>query len=164
MCFEIESMIEPPRQRPSHPQQPNCKSMQTLNMKSEADRRKTYKDWYVSFMDKNYLAAAGFYFTNCGDVVRCAFCEVEVGYWKKGDNAFSDHQRWSPSCEFIKGLFVGNIPIHSETSSPPQQTSRSYDVCGPLMELKPNPRPEQSKYNILGFYMYVCVYTSAEKF
>jgi len=26
--------------------------MQTLNLKSEADRRKTYKDWHVSFMDK----------------------------------------------------------------------------------------------------------------
>ena len=161
MCVEIESMIEPSRQRPSHPQQPqNRKSMQTLNMKSEADRRKTYKDWHVAFMDKNYLAAAGFYFTNCGEVVRCAFCGAEVGYWKKGDNAIADHQRWSPSCGFIKGLFVGNIPIHSETSSPPQQTSRSYDVCGPLMELRPNSRPEQSKYNHLYFGLYVCVYTS----
>ena len=56
MWVEIESMIEPTRQRPSHPQQPNCKSMQTLNMKSEADRRKTYKDWHVSFMDKSHLA------------------------------------------------------------------------------------------------------------
>ena len=160
MCFEIESMIEP-RQRPSHPQQPNCKSMQTLNMKSEADRRKTYKDWHVSFMDKNYLAAAGFYFTNCGDVVRCGFCGVEVGYWKKGDNAIANHQRWSPSCRFIKGVFVGNIPIHSETSSSPQQTSHSYDVCGPLMELRPNSRPEQSKYNHLFFrvlYVRMCLY------
>jgi len=54
--------------------------MQTLNKKSKADRRKTYKDWQVSFMNKNYLAAAGFYFTNCSDVVRCAFCGVKVGY------------------------------------------------------------------------------------
>jgi E3 ubiquitin-protein ligase XIAP len=118
MCGKIESVIEPPPQLPPHPQRPNYKSMQTLNMKSEADRRKTYKEWHVPFMDKNHLAAAGFYFTNCGDVVRCAFCGVEVGYWKEGDNAFADHQRWSPSCGFIKGLFVGNIPIHSETSSP----------------------------------------------
>ena len=41
-------------------------------------------------MDKNYLAAAGFYFTNCGDVVRCAFCGVEVGYLKEGDKAIAD--------------------------------------------------------------------------
>ena len=133
--------------------------MQALNMKSEADRRKTYKDWHVSFMDKNYLAAAGFYFTNCGDVVRCAFCGVEEGYWKEGDNAFSDQERWSPSCKFIKDLFVGNIPIHSETSSHSQQTSHSYDVCGPLMELRPNSRPEHSKYNHLYFgFICMCLY------
>ena len=71
MCGEIESVIEQPPQLPSQPQQPNYISMQALNMKSEADRRKTYKDWHISFMDKNYLAAAaGFFFTNCGDVVR----------------------------------------------------------------------------------------------
>jgi len=157
MCVEIESMIEPPRQRPSHRQQPNCKSMPTLNMKSEADRRKTYKDWHVSFMDKNHLAAAGFYYTNWSDIVCCAFCGVEVWQWEKGDNAIADHRRWSPSCGFIKGLFVGNIPIHSETSSPPQQTSRSYDVCGPFMELRPNSRPERSKYKILGFIC-LCLY------
>jgi len=97
MCVEIESMIEPPRQRPSHPYQPNCKSMQTLNMKSEADRRKTYKDWHVSFMDKNHLAAAEFYYTNWSDIVCCAFCGLEVGHWEKGDSAFADHQRYSPS-------------------------------------------------------------------
>ena len=60
MCVETESMIEPPRQRSSHPQQRNCESIQTLNMKSKVDRRKTYKDWDVSFMEKNHLAAAGF--------------------------------------------------------------------------------------------------------
>jgi len=108
-------------------------------------------------MDKNHLAFAGFYFTNCSDVVRCAFCGVEVGYWKEGDNAIANHQRWSPSCGFIKGLFAGNIPIHSETSSLPQQTIRSLNVCGPLMELKPNCRPEQSKYNLL-YFVFICTY------
>jgi len=140
--------------------------MQALNMKSGGLIVAKHKDWHVSFIGKNYLAADGFYFTNCGDVIRCAFCGVKVGYWKEGYNAFSDHQRWSPSCKFIKGPFVGNIPIHSETSSPLQQTSRSNDVCEPLMELRPNSRPKQRKYNHLffGFYMYVCVYTSVKNF
>jgi len=44
MCGEIESVIDPPPQLPPHPQQPNYKSMQALNMKSESDRSKTYKD------------------------------------------------------------------------------------------------------------------------
>ena len=110
-------------------------------------------------MDKNHLAGAGFYFRNCGDVVRCAFCGVEVGYWKEGDNAIADHKRWSPSCGFIKGPLVGNIPIHSETWLPSQQTSRTYDVCGTFMELRPNSRSEQSKHNHLYFgFICMCLY------
>ena len=83
-------------------------------------------------MDVNQLVAAGFFFTNRGDVVRCAFCGVEVGQWVQGDDAFKDHKRWSPSCEFVKGLFAGNIPAPSGT--PQQQPIRSNDVCGPYME------------------------------
>lgn len=140
---------------PPSPLQPGNRNMQILNMKSEADRRRTFEDWPVAFMDTNRLSAAGFYFTNRNDVVRCAFCGVEVGRWEEGDDAFRDHQRWSPSCGFLKGLRVGNIPIASDsqpgTSSSSssllplssQETSRSYDVCGPYMELRPNSGPEQ---------------------
>ena len=97
------------------PQQHRKRVLQRLNLKSEADRRKTYEGWPVPFMDINHLSAAGFYFTNQADVVRCAFCGVEMGYWEEGDDAFKDHDEWSPSCEFIKGLSVGNIPIGSGT-------------------------------------------------
>jgi hypothetical protein len=38
----------------------------------------------VPFMDKNRLGAAGFYYTSWGDIVRCAFCGVEAGWWRKG--------------------------------------------------------------------------------
>ena len=163
---------------PSPPLQPGNRNMQKLNMKSEADRRKTYEKWPVPFMDKDHLSAAGFFFTNRGDVVRCAFCGVEVGRWEEGDDAFRDHQRWSPSCGFIKGLIVGNIPIGSDgqpgtssslpsssSSSLPsssssssslsfyQGTTHSYDVCGPYMELRPNSGPEQGRLH----YLYIMV-------
>jgi len=139
---------------PSSPPQPGNINTQKLNLKSEADRRRTYEKWPVPFMNPNHLSAAGFYFTNRSDVVCCAFCGVEVGRWEDGDDAFRDHQRWSPSCGFVKGLRVGNIPIGSDgqpgtsssSSSLPlssQETSRSYDVCGPYMELRPNSGPEQ---------------------
>jgi len=54
-------------------------NQQPLNLKSEVHRRKTFKYWRVLFMDVNQLAAAEFFFINRGDVVRCAFCGVEVG-------------------------------------------------------------------------------------
>ena len=45
-------------------------NLQILNLKSEVDRRKTFKYWRVSFMDVNQLAVAGFFFTNRGYVIR----------------------------------------------------------------------------------------------
>jgi len=96
-------------------------------LKSEVDRRKTFKYWRVPFIDVNQPAADGFFFTNRGDVVCWAFCGVEVAQWE-GDDAFKGHQRWSPSCKFLKWLFVGNIPAPAEKSQ--QQPGSSYDVCG----------------------------------
>ena len=99
-----------PRQSP-RPQQYLSKDLQHLNMKSEADRREIFQKWPVGFIDKNHLAAAGFYYTNQSDVVCCAFCGAQVGNWEEGDNAFKYHQRWSRARGFIGGLFV--IPIGS---------------------------------------------------
>jgi hypothetical protein len=118
-------------------------SLQTLNLKSEVDRRKTFKYLRVPFMGVNQLAAARFFFTNRGDVVRCAFCGVEIGQWK-GDDAFKDHQRWSPSCAFVKGLFEGKLPAPPKTSK--LQPSSSNDVFGSYMEYTLiTSRPEHCK-------------------
>jgi len=57
---------------------------------------------------------------------------VDVRHWVAGEDAFKDHQRWSPSYEFVKGLFVGNIPALAQTSQ--QQPSSRNDVCGSHME------------------------------
>lgn len=82
-------------------------------------------------MDKIHRVQAGFYYTNNNDVVRCEFCDVELGHWK-GDDQVKDHRRWIPSYGFIKGMFVGNIPIGStdQPNASPQQRAPSYDVCG----------------------------------
>jgi len=57
---------------------PTSVNLKHLNLKSEIDRRKTNETWCVPFMDANQLAAAGFYFTNQSDIVRCVFCGVEI--------------------------------------------------------------------------------------
>ena len=82
-----------------------------INMKREADRRKIFEKWRVTFIDMNHIASAGFYSTKLVGVLCCAFCGVQLGDWEEGDNPFKEHQRWSPSCGFIKGLIVGIIPI-----------------------------------------------------
>jgi hypothetical protein len=135
-----------PRQ-PSPP--PN---LQNLYLKSEVDRRKTFKYWRVPFIDVNQLAATGFFFTNRGEAVGCAFCEVEVGQWVKGDYAFKEHQRLSPSCAFVKMLCVGNIPAPPKTSQ--QQPSSSNDMCGPHMEYTLKTSRPKRKYTFT--FIYLC--------
>ena len=90
-------------------------------MKSEAQRSQSFKKCPLAFIDKNHLGAAWFKFTNQSDIVRCTICGVEIGYWQQGNDAFKDHQRWSLSCEFVRGLFVGNIA----TGSSEQPTASS---------------------------------------
>jgi E3 ubiquitin-protein ligase XIAP len=139
MCLEGKVIYLSP---PELPRLPRIKKhFEHLNMKSEANRRKTYETWAVPFIDVKRLAAAGFYFTNWCDVICCAFCGVEVGCCEPGDDLLKDHQRWSPSCTFVKGLLAGNFPI-----GPDNLPGRGNDVCGPFMEYRPNSLPERCKY------------------
>jgi hypothetical protein len=48
-------------------------------MKKEADRLRTYDRWPVSFVNKNDMAAAGFYFMGSEDTVRCHSVESRLG-------------------------------------------------------------------------------------
>jgi hypothetical protein len=86
MCLEIISdstvpYLAPPPPLPKHL---GNRNVQHPTMNSEADRRKTYEKRPVPFTNTNSLAAAGFNYTNWGDVVRSAFCGVEVGLWEEG--------------------------------------------------------------------------------
>ena len=161
MCVEVKEASEliylPPPPLP-----PSSVNLRELNLKSEADRCKTFKTWCVSFVDATLLGAPGFYFPNWSDVVCCAFCEVQVGSWEVGDDAFKEHQRWSPSCSFVKGLCVGNFPIRSndqpETSSS-QQPYNSCDVYTYHMQYRLNSRSERCKYIFpsICFVSFICV-------
>lgn len=89
----------------------------TAQFNRELERLKTFERWPVSFLSPSIMAAAGFYYLNRDDVVKCAFCGVEVGCWVEGDNPKQDHQRWSPSCSFVRNLPTGNVPIDGNNSS-----------------------------------------------
>jgi len=99
-------------------------------------------------MDANQMAAAGFYFTNQSDFVRCVYCGVEIGYWTEGDIALKELRRWIPSCSFVKVLCFGKIPIPSngQPEKSPQASTRTQDLCGSHCELRANLLPERSKY------------------
>ncbi|XP_063233849.1 baculoviral IAP repeat-containing protein 7-B-like [Bacillus rossius redtenbacheri] len=114
-------------------------------MKREEERLKTFRRWHVPFMDPKKLAEAGFYYTNREDMVRCAFCGIELGCWEEGDDVQADHQRWSPLCPFLRQLPVGNMPL----AGPPQEEDPSgYDTCGLYgIQVRPFSVPERAKVN-----------------
>lgn len=115
-----------------------------LNMKSERDRLKTFEGWPCIFMDPKDLAKAGFYYIHLEDVVRCAFCRVEIGRWEAGDNAMTDHQRWSSNCPFISGVDVGNVPLDPNDTI--TITRASQDTCGRYgIEIRPNSVAERTE-------------------
>lgn len=40
----------------------------------------------MKFICADFMAASCFYYLQVSDRVRCAFCNVEVGHWEKGDD------------------------------------------------------------------------------
>lgn len=84
---------------------------------NERERIKSFEGWPVPFLNASTMAAAGFYYLKREDIVRCAFCGVEVGSWVEGDDPMQDHERWAPSCRFVRKLPVGNIPVSTDLAN-----------------------------------------------
>ncbi|XP_022192307.2 death-associated inhibitor of apoptosis 1-like [Nilaparvata lugens] len=98
---------------------------EVINLKREIERLNTFKDWRVPFLSATQMAEAGFYFTKRGDIVRCVFCDIEMGNWVEGDDPTINHRH----CPFIKKLPVGNVPLVSGESCGYSDYS-GYDTCG----------------------------------
>jgi len=106
-------------------------------MNSEINRLNTFQNWDVPFIDKHQLARFGFYYYGPGDLVRCAFCSVEIGMWEEGDDVLIDHFRWSSNtCPLIRGLPTANVPIDGNIlrdQLPPQDFVVVGDVTGSII-------------------------------
>jgi hypothetical protein len=77
-----------------------------MNLKLESDRLKTFSNWKKDFISTKKLSEAGFYHVKSDktkDLVKCAFCEVELCKWEEDDDPMTQHLKWSPKCEFFKG-------------------------------------------------------------
>ncbi|KAF2883024.1 hypothetical protein ILUMI_23162 [Ignelater luminosus] len=114
-------------------------------MYREAERLRSYDNWPLDFIDPKTLAKAGFYYTNKNDLVRCAFCKIEIMKWQRSDNVLSEHRRWSENCPLINGVYCGNIPLDNSNSFLPQ-TMDNKKFHG--IELRPNSFPEWGPINL----------------
>lgn len=112
-------------------------------MQEELERLQTYINWSCTFMEPNSLAKAGFYYINKEDIVRCAFCSIEIGCWVPGENPMAEHQRWSDNCPLVRSR---------DTSLETPTRVISYidrDICDKYdIEIRPNAFPDtQSRHN-----------------
>ena len=110
----------------------NLKISETDNgsplMVMEDQRLGTFTNWNVPFISKTSLAKDGFYYTGRTDIVKCAYCFIEIGRWEDGDEPNFEHKRWSPNCPFIKGIVHGIGYINSNG------IQQGTDTCGYNME------------------------------
>jgi hypothetical protein len=83
-------------------------------MRSEKERLSTFHDWNYSHAQRpSMLAAAGFFYTGLQDRTQCAFCRGVLRSWESSDNPREEHVRHFPTCPFLSGRDVGNIPCSS---------------------------------------------------
>lgn len=105
----VPHAMQPPNQEPSSPilktstfaELTHDDVSTRLDLYLVEDRLKTFDHWPVSFLRKEDVAEAGFYYTNCGDSVKCPYCKIEVGHWAVDDVPLREHEKFSPNCRFL---------------------------------------------------------------
>lgn len=72
-------------------------------MEDPTNRLATFGHWPKSNVKYPYeLYPAGFYYTGYGDRVCCFVCRGLVEGWNSIDNAWSEHARLFPDCEYVR--------------------------------------------------------------
>lgn len=65
-------------------------------------RMRSFIRWPCSDIQKpEVLAAAGFFYLDVMDQVRCFHCNGGLRSWQQEDDAWFEHAKWFPSCEFV---------------------------------------------------------------
>lgn len=78
------------------------------------------------------MAQAGFYHqpVNAGDDrAMCFTCNVCLVCWEKTDEPWSEHERHSPSCPFVKGEYTQNVPLAiTAATNPATATTAGFTI------------------------------------
>lgn len=70
--------------------------------------------FYCRWALPDQMAQAGFYHqpsSNGDDRAMCFTCNVCLVCWEKTDEPWSEHERHSPMCPFVKGEYTPNVPL-----------------------------------------------------
>ncbi|XP_038816430.1 baculoviral IAP repeat-containing protein 6 [Salvelinus namaycush] len=96
-------------------------------MYSEANRRETFMSWPHAgyrWAQPDPMAQAGFYHQPAStgdDRAMCFTCSVCLVCWEPTDEPWSEHERHSPNCPFVKGEHTQNVPLSVTLATSPAQ-------------------------------------------
>ncbi|KAM3863276.1 dual E2 ubiquitin-conjugating enzyme/E3 ubiquitin-protein ligase BIRC6 [Diretmus argenteus] len=102
-------------------------------MYSEANRRETFTSWPHAgyrWAQPDPMAQAGFYHQPAStgdDRAMCFTCSVCLVCWEPTDEPWSEHERHSPNCPFVKGEHTQNVPLSVTLATSPAQFPSSHD-------------------------------------
>uniref|UniRef100_A0A3B4UTR7 RING-type E3 ubiquitin transferase n=1 Tax=Seriola dumerili TaxID=41447 RepID=A0A3B4UTR7_SERDU len=92
-------------------------SMRLGKNRRKRERLRTFQSWPADApVTSGDLAKAGFFFLGPGDKVQCFCCGGILRCWVHGDSPAAEHKRHFPTCSFILGRAVGNIPLQVGSS------------------------------------------------
>ncbi|XP_058461839.1 baculoviral IAP repeat-containing protein 6 isoform X2 [Malaya genurostris] len=110
-------------------------ALNRFHMFSEATRRQTFEGW--PHMDYKWvlpdqMAQAGFYHypgdNGNDDRAMCFTCNVCLVCWEKTDEPWSEHERHSPECPFVKGEFTQNVPLSVTYATSPAVSTGGFGI------------------------------------
>uniref|UniRef100_A0A0C9RVJ5 Dual E2 ubiquitin-conjugating enzyme/E3 ubiquitin-protein ligase BIRC6 n=1 Tax=Fopius arisanus TaxID=64838 RepID=A0A0C9RVJ5_9HYME len=106
-------------------------------MFSEAARRETFSKWphmNYKWALPGHMAQAGFYHEpniTAEDRAMCFTCNVCLVCWEPTDEPWSEHERHSPACPFVKGEYTQNVPLSvTLATAPARQSTDDVEVIG----------------------------------
>ncbi|XP_076164518.1 BIR repeat containing ubiquitin-conjugating enzyme isoform X2 [Ptiloglossa arizonensis] len=94
-------------------------------MFSEAVRRDTFLKWphtNYKWASPDQMAQVGFYHhpnATGDDRVMCFTCNICLVCWEPKDEPWSEHERHSPTCPFVKGEYTQNVPLSVTLAAAP---------------------------------------------
>lgn len=77
------------------------------------------------------MAQAGFYHQSSesgDDRAMCFTCSVCLVCWEKTDEPWSEHERHSPDCPFLKGEYTQNVPLTVTYATSPAISTGGFDI------------------------------------
>ncbi|XP_041353670.1 baculoviral IAP repeat-containing protein 6-like isoform X2 [Gigantopelta aegis] len=105
----------------------NSKHVDRSYMYSEASRLETFRKWphqNYKWATPEPMAQAGFYHhpnSSGDDRAMCFTCSVCLVCWEPTDEPWSEHERHSPACPFVKGESTQNVPLSVTYATQPAQ-------------------------------------------